>query len=80
MEMLEKPVKPLYFKYLIATFGSALVMPVLFGADSLWFAMPIAEISVATVTAILIWHFTGQLDVAAKKKLYNKLYDNAIIG
>lgn len=68
MEMLEKAIKPLYFKYLIAAFGSALVMPVLFGADSLWFAMSIAEISVATVTVILMRHFTGQLDVAAKKK------------
>lgn len=44
------------------------LLPVLFGADSLWFAMPIAEISVATVTAILMWRFTKRLDVEAKKK------------
>lgn len=38
------------------------VLPVLFGADSLWFAMPVAEISVAAVTAWLMWRFTQKLD------------------
>lgn len=37
------------------------VLPVVFGADSLWFAMPVAEISVAVVTAILMWKFTRKL-------------------
>lgn len=37
------------------------VLPALFGADSLWFAMPVAEISVAAVTAILVWKFTNKL-------------------
>lgn len=38
------------------------LLPALFGADSLWLAMPVAEISVAAVTAILMWHFTKRLD------------------
>ena len=38
------------------------VLPALFGADSLWFAMPAAEISVAAVTAILVRRFTKRLD------------------
>ena len=37
------------------------VLPVLFGPDSLWFAMPVAEISVALVTAILMRKFTRKL-------------------
>lgn len=37
------------------------VLPVLFGPNSLWFAMPVAEISVALVTAILMWKFTKRL-------------------
>lgn len=111
MGMTEKPLKQLYFKYLVAAFGSALVgaiytlvdmavigqyagptgtaaitlvlpvwsficslgiltgiggsvlyiRPALFGADSLWFAMPVAEISVAIVTALLMRHFTEKL-------------------
>lgn len=39
------------------------VLPALFGADSLWFAMPLAEISVAIVTALLMRRFTSALDV-----------------
>ena len=38
------------------------ILPALFGADSLWFAMPVAEISVAIVTALLMHHFTKKLD------------------
>lgn len=38
------------------------ILPVLFGADSLWFAMPVAEISVAAVTAVLMRRFTQRLD------------------
>lgn len=41
------------------------LLPALFGADSLWFAMPAAEISVAAVTAILMWRFTRKLGVEA---------------
>ena len=37
------------------------ILPALFGADSLWFAMPTAEITVAAATAILIAHFTKNL-------------------
>lgn len=37
------------------------VLPTIFGADSIWFATPIAEISVAGVTAVLMWKFTKQL-------------------
>lgn len=37
------------------------VLPALFGADSLWMAMPVAEISVAFVTALLMWRFTKKL-------------------
>lgn len=37
------------------------VLPALFGADSLWFAMPAAEISVAAVTAFLTGRFTRRL-------------------
>lgn len=37
------------------------ILPALFGADSLWFAMPTAEISVAAVTAVLMWSFTRKL-------------------
>lgn len=37
------------------------ILPALFGADSLWFAMPTAEISVAAVTAALMWSFTRKL-------------------
>ena len=40
-------------------------LPALFGADSLWFAMPVAEISVAAVTAILMRRFTQKLDTEA---------------
>ena len=42
------------------------VLPALFGADSLWFAMPVAEISVAAVTAVLMRRFTERLDSAAQ--------------
>lgn len=38
------------------------ILPVLFGADSMWFAMPVAEISVAAVTAVLMRRFTQRLD------------------
>lgn len=38
------------------------ILPVLFGADSLWFAMPVAEISVAAVTALLMRYFTQRLN------------------
>lgn len=37
------------------------VLPAVFGADSLWLAMPVAEISVACVTAVLMRRFTRQL-------------------
>lgn len=37
------------------------VLPALFGADSLWFAMPVAEISVAIVTVILMGKFNRKL-------------------
>lgn len=37
------------------------ILPAVFGADSIWFATPIAEISVAAVTAVLMWKFTKQL-------------------
>ena len=38
------------------------LLPAVFGADSLWFAMPVAEISVAIVTALLMRRFTRQLE------------------
>lgn len=38
------------------------LLPAVFGADSLWFAMPVAEISVAAVTAVLMWRFTKMLE------------------
>ena len=38
------------------------ILPALFGPDSLWFAMPVAEISVAGVTAILMGRFTRKLE------------------
>lgn len=38
------------------------LLPALFGADSLWLAMPVAEISVALVTLVLIFLLTRQLD------------------
>lgn len=43
--------------------GAAMLylLPALFGADSLWFAMPVAEISVALVTALLMRRFTKKL-------------------
>lgn len=37
------------------------LLPAVFGADSLWFAMPVAEISVAAVTVLLMWRFTKKL-------------------
>lgn len=37
------------------------ILPVLFGADSLWFAMPAAEVSVAFVTVLLMRRFTKML-------------------
>lgn len=40
------------------------LLPALFGANSLWFAMPVAEISVAAVTAALMCRFTQRLDAA----------------
>ncbi len=40
------------------------LLPALFGADSLWFAMPVAEISVAAVTAVLMRCSTKKLDAA----------------
>lgn len=40
------------------------LLPALFGPDSLWFATPVAEISVALVTALLMRRFTGALDTA----------------
>ncbi len=40
------------------------ILPALFGPDSLWFAMPVAEISVALVTAVLMHRFTARLDGA----------------
>lgn len=41
------------------------VLPAFFGADSLWFAMPAAEISVAVVAALLVRRFTQKLDARA---------------
>ena len=38
------------------------ILPALFGPDSLWFAMPVAEISVALVTAVLMGRFTRKLE------------------
>lgn len=38
------------------------LLPALFGADSLWLAMPMAEISVAAVTGMLTARFTKGLD------------------
>ncbi len=38
------------------------LLPALFGADSLWLAMPVAEISVAAVTGMLMARFTKGLD------------------
>lgn len=38
------------------------LLPMLFGADSLWFAMPAAEILVAFVTVLLMRHFTKNLE------------------
>lgn len=38
------------------------VLPPVFGADSIWFATPIAEISVAVVTMLLMRRFTRALD------------------
>ena len=37
------------------------LLPPLFGADSLWFATPVAEISVAAVTVLLMRKFTREL-------------------
>lgn len=37
------------------------VLPPIFGADSLWLAMPVAEISVAAVTALLMRKYTRAL-------------------
>lgn len=37
------------------------LLPAIFGPDSLWFAMPAAEVSVAIVTAILMQRFTINL-------------------
>lgn len=39
------------------------ILPPIFGADSLWFAMPVAEISVAFVTVLLMRYFTKKLDM-----------------
>lgn len=44
------------------------LLPALFGADSLWFAMPAAEISVAVVTAVLMRQFTQKLGVKSAFK------------
>lgn len=41
------------------------LLPALFGADSLWFAMPVAEISVALVTVVLMWHLTQKLEASS---------------
>lgn len=37
------------------------LLPWLFGADNIWFATPVAEISVACVTAALMYKFTKEL-------------------
>lgn len=37
------------------------VLPAVFGADSIWFAAPVAEISVAIVTAVLMRKYTNEL-------------------
>lgn len=38
------------------------ILPFLLGADSIWFATPIAEISVAFVTVLLMQKFTKALN------------------
>lgn len=38
------------------------ILPPIFGADSIWFATPIAEISVALVTVLLMRKFTRELN------------------
>lgn len=43
MDFLTGNIKPIYFKYLSAAFGSTLISCI-FGADTLWFAMPITEL------------------------------------
>lgn len=37
------------------------LLPALLGADSIWFASPVAEISVAAVTAVLMRKYTNEL-------------------
>ena len=43
MDFLTGNIKTIYFKYLSAAFGSPLISCI-FGADTLWFAMPITEL------------------------------------
>lgn len=43
-------------------------LPPIFGKNSLWFASPIAEISVAAVTAVLMLRFTKKLDSDADRQ------------
>lgn len=38
-----------------------LLLPVLFGADTLWFAMPITELAVAVYAAVVMRKYTGRL-------------------
>lgn len=38
------------------------LLPPIFGAESIWLATPVAEISVAIATGILMWFFTKKLD------------------
>lgn len=46
---------------LIAGGAMLYLLPPLFGADSHWFATPVAEISVAAVTVLLMRKFTREL-------------------
>ena len=42
-----------------------MVLPVLTGADSLWFAMPVTELLIMIYTAILIRKYTNVLPAKA---------------
>ena len=68
MDLLTGKIKPMYFKYLTAAFGSALIsgvliclLPLFAGADAIWFAMPLTELVVAAYVVAMMIKYTKKL-------------------
>lgn len=66
MDLLKSKIRPMFFKYLVAASGSAMIilLPLILGANSVWYAMLITEILVAVFSVIYMIRCTKELGSA----------------